>query len=119
MLVEKLREIIQTFCFAAISETIGSDQLNNWLKAIGSYLQTLESVFPTKFEPGSLADRLLIRGRQEGRQEGRELAVSMIQWLQKILGEDSLQPDQLQSLSLESLKERIEALQQRLDAKSN
>lgn len=79
------------------------------------YLQTLESVFPTKFGPGSLADRLLIRGRQEG----RELAVSVIQWLQKILGEDSLQPDQLQSLSLESLKERIEALQQRLDAKSN
>jgi hypothetical protein len=31
------------------------------------YKQTLKSVFPTQFEPGSLADRLLIQGREEGR----------------------------------------------------
>ena len=30
------------------------------------YKQTLASVFPTQFEPGSLADRLLIQGREEG-----------------------------------------------------
>lgn len=91
------------------------------------YLQTLESVFPTKFEPGSLADRLLTRGRQEGRQEGlqegrqegRQLAISMIQLLQRLLGEETLQPDQLQNWSLESLKERIEQMQQQFEAKSN
>ena len=33
-------------------------------------MQTLKSVFPTQFEPGSLADRLLSQGRQEGREEG-------------------------------------------------
>jgi len=36
------------------------------------YKQTLKSVFPTQFEPGSLADRLLTRGREEGRVEGLE-----------------------------------------------
>lgn len=83
------------------------------------YLQTLESVFPTKFEPGSLADRLLIRGRQEGQEDGRQLAISMIKWLQSLLSEDSLQPDQLQNWSFDSLKERIEHLQQQFEAKSN
>ena len=36
------------------------------------YKQTLKSVFPTQFEPGSLADRLLIQGREEGEQMGLE-----------------------------------------------
>ncbi|MEM9826186.1 MAG: Rpn family recombination-promoting nuclease/putative transposase [Planctomycetota bacterium] len=52
------------------------EQIGEWLEAIGAYLmavnkeiddqqykQTLASVFPTQFEVGSLADRLLTRGR--------------------------------------------------------
>ncbi len=35
------------------------------------YKQTLKSVFPTQFEPGSLADRLLIQGREEGKLAGK------------------------------------------------
>lgn len=34
------------------------------------YKQTLKSVLPTQFEPGSLADRLLIQGRKEGLERG-------------------------------------------------
>ena len=37
------------------------------------YKQTLESVFPTQFEVGSLADRLLIQGREEGQKIGQEI----------------------------------------------
>ncbi len=36
------------------------------------YKQTLASILPVQFEPGSLADRLLIQGREEGREEGRK-----------------------------------------------
>ncbi|MFN7732038.1 MAG: hypothetical protein ACK5OB_09045, partial [Pirellula sp.] len=33
---------------------------------------TVQKIFPTQIEPGSIADQLLKRGREEGREEGFE-----------------------------------------------
>jgi len=77
-LVTKLGEILQL-----IALSLPEGRLHQWIQAIGVYVmsankqinsqqyrQTLKSVFPTQFEPGSLADRLLIQGREEGHQLG-------------------------------------------------
>ena len=79
-LTEHLADIL-----TVLRQSLLSVQVKNWITAIGVYVmavnksiddqqykQTVASVFPTQFEPGSLADRLLIRGRNEGRQQGIE-----------------------------------------------
>jgi hypothetical protein len=76
------------------------------------YKQTLASVFPTQFEPGSLADRLLIQGREEGRQEG--ILAGKIQVLQELLGEPVLSDQELVSLGLSALSSLVTQLQDRL-----
>jgi hypothetical protein len=78
---------------------------------------TLQKVFPTQIEPGSIADQLLKRGRQEGRlegflegrQEGRQEAmqeyeISLIQILQESLGVPLESTSSLQSCSLDELR---------------
>ena len=73
-LVEKLREILEL-----IRRALPAAGFEEWIKAIEVYImtvnknidheqykQTLASILPTQFEPGSLADRLLIQGREEG-----------------------------------------------------
>jgi hypothetical protein len=78
-LARKLGEILQL-----IAQSLPEGRLPQWIQAIGVYImsvnkdmdspqykQTLKSVFPTQFEPGSLADRLLIQGREEGRRRSR------------------------------------------------
>jgi predicted transposase YdaD len=60
---------------------------------------TIQKIFPTQIEPGSIADEYIKKGRlegiQEGRQEGRqegkqeglkEGQIQLIQTLQEILG---------------------------------
>ena len=79
-LTEHLADIL-----TVLRQSLLSVQVEDWIRAIGVYVmavnksidvqqykQTVASVFPTQFEPGSLADRLLIRGRNEGRQQGIE-----------------------------------------------
>ena len=78
------------------------------------YKQTLKSVFPTQFEPGSLADRLLIQGREEGREEGRKSVVTTIQMLEELLGEEITATDRLMKQELDTLTEKVASLQQRL-----
>jgi predicted transposase YdaD len=92
------------------------------------YKQTLKSVFPTQFEPGSLADRLLIQGREEGREEGREQGLEegleqgreqgklagKIQTLQELLGDAVSTDDELLSRDRETLTTELTALQARL-----
>jgi flagellar biosynthesis/type III secretory pathway protein FliH len=86
-------------------------------------------VFPTQIEPGSIADQLLKRGRQEGFEEGRqegfeegwqegfeegleearqeamqEFEMSCIQILQESLGVPAESTSSLQSCSLDELR---------------
>ena len=74
---------------------------------------TLQKVFPTQIEPGSIADQLLKRGHQEGRQEGHqegrqeamhEGEISCIQILQECLGVPVESTSSLQSSSLDELR---------------
>jgi len=109
------------------------EQLEQWLQAIGSYImavnknidsqqykQTLQSVFPTQFEPGSLADRLLTQGRQEGRQEGRTEGLEKgklagrFQTLQELLGDVVMNDQELEALELQELNTLASELRQRL-----
>jgi predicted transposase YdaD len=79
-LIEILGDILRL-----IVQLLPGHQGEEWVKVIGVYVmsvnkniseseykQTLKSVFPTQFEPGSLADRLLTQGREEGREKGFE-----------------------------------------------
>ena len=52
---------------------------------------TIQKIFPTQIEPGSIADEYMKKGRQEGKQEGKqeglkEGQIQLIQTLQEILG---------------------------------
>ncbi|MBB3207325.1 putative transposase/invertase (TIGR01784 family) [Rhodopirellula rubra] len=127
-LILHLHEILEVFGrFAA------SGQLQDWITAIGVYVmavnkniddqqykQTVASVFPTQFEPGSLADRLLIRGREEGREKGREEGMEKgklagtIQTLQGLLGDAVSTDAELLDMDVAQLKARVDLLQQRL-----
>lgn len=88
------------------------------------YKQTLKDIFPTQFEPGSLADRLLLRGRAEGREEGlaegmeagleRGTIAGKIQLLQELLGEEVTTTDQFRDLDGIALQKLLVELQQRL-----
>ncbi len=78
------------------------------------YKQTLKSVFPTQFEPGSLADRLLIQGREEGREEGRKSVIATIRILEELLSEEVSAVDTLMIQSLQALTARLAELQHRL-----
>jgi predicted transposase/invertase (TIGR01784 family) len=119
-LVDKLAEILRI-----IGSELPERILADWIQAIGVYVmtvnknidheqykQTLASILPTQFEPGSLADRLLIQGREEGREEG--LVMGKIQMLQDLLGEKPTATSLLVNLSLDSLTAQLAELQQRL-----
>lgn len=87
------------------------------------YKETLKSVFPTQFEPGSLADRLLTQGREEGmekgREEGREQGklAGKIQLIQELLGAEVATDENLLALNEISLSNLLAELQQRLRAR--
>jgi hypothetical protein len=66
--------------------------------------------WPVKPEPGSVADQLLTKGRQEGRQEGE---IKLIRTLESILGIEPTEPD-LSNKTLEELRSISEALQERI-----
>ncbi|MCA9158241.1 MAG: hypothetical protein KDA72_07940 [Planctomycetales bacterium] len=109
-----------------LARSLPESHLPEWIQAIGVYVmtvnkdidaqqykQTLKSVLPTQFEPGSLADRLLIQGREEGLERG--LLAGKIQTLQELLGEDSPTPkSELATVDLDALTTKISELQQRL-----
>ncbi len=100
------------------------------------YKQTLSSILPTLYEPGSLADRLLIQGRQEGLEKGREEGLEKglekgreegreegklagkIQVLQELLEEPVTPDSELRGVSVENLASRLAELQQRLRDRS-
>ena len=143
-LLEKLRGILKW-----IGSAIPERSLTDWVTAIGVYVitvnknmdsqqykQTLKSVLPTQFEVGSLADRLLIQGREEGRKEGREEGLregiekgieqgieqgmeqgklaGKIQMLAEMLGDEAIPDSELQQHDLGALTAKLEELQSRL-----
>ena len=123
-LVSKLSEILQL-----ISRSLPQGILDNWIQAIGVYVmtinknidqeqykQTLASILPTQFEPGSLADRLLIQGREEGERMGLEKGelVGKVRMLQELLGDVLTPVADLADLEAPVLTSRLVELQQRL-----
>jgi predicted transposase/invertase (TIGR01784 family) len=127
-----------------IAQALPESQLPQWIKAIGVYVmsvnknidaqeykQTLKSILPVQFEPGSLADRLLIQGREEGRQEGRQEGreegeqiglkkgklAGKIQMLQDLLGDTPTTDAEFQICDIDTLTTRLADLQQRLRAR--
>ena len=78
-----LREILEL-----ISQALPAASFADWVQAIGVDVMTMDKNIdheqykpspascPTQFEPGSLADRLLMQGREEGREVGERLGVS-------------------------------------------
>jgi hypothetical protein len=82
---------------------------------------TIQKIFPTQIEPGSIADQYIKKGRQEGIQEGRQEGrqeghkegiqeglkggeIHLIQTLQDILGLPTSDASSLQDRSLEQLQ---------------
>ena len=127
-LADKLRDIL-----GWIGEAIPNDILPAWIQAIGVYVitvnkkmdsqqykQTLESILPTQFEVGSLADRLLKQGREEGREEGiregmeRGSLAGKIQMLAEMLGDPPVPAAELREASLDALQAKLEELQDRI-----
>jgi len=76
------------------------------------YEQTLSSILPTQFEPGSLADRLLIQGREEGREEGEKIGV-LVGKVQ-LLGATVTSKSDLLASDPETLRNRVISLQAEL-----
>ena len=95
----------------ATNKEIGADEFRAALATAA------EEILGTQIEPGSLADRLLHQGREEGREAGRveglrrgEL-IGRLQVLSELLGE---QLSDLESLSLDDLRTLSQELQLRL-----
>lgn len=140
-LVEKLREILELICRA-----LPAARFEEWIKAIEVYImtvnknidpeqykQTLASILPTQFEPGSLADRLLIQGREEGqkigelsglkkgREEGEKIGelVGKIQLLEELLDTTGTSKSELLASDPETLRNRVTSLQAELRKRPN
>ena len=115
-LVEKLGDILHL-----IAKSLPAGILPDWVQAIGIYVMTvnknidseqykstLASILPTQFEPGSLADRLLTQGREEGELIGKILL------MQELLGDSLSTRRELLIQSSDSLTTQLAELQQRL-----
>ena len=96
--------------------------VENWILAIGVYVmsvnksitqqefaETVRSVWPVQIESGSLADKLLKKGRDEGIEigEARGEARGIIKTLQGILGVAMDNDEALREKSLEELNAMV------------
>lgn len=119
-LVDRLKGILQS-----LVQTLPENLLPDWINVIGAYVmavnknldsqqykQTLSSILPTQYEPGSLADRLLTQGREEGQEQG--MLAGKIQVLQDLLGEPVTSKSELLVSTVDALAMQLTALQQRL-----
>ena len=124
----------ELFAVLQILREVGASfPIDQWLDAIQVYAmaankdltseemkQTLASVFPTQFYPGSMADRLLEEGLEKGREEGREEGLAKgkltgtVQTLQGILGDTIASDAELLGLDRETLNAQVELLQSRI-----
>jgi hypothetical protein len=72
---------------------------------------TVQKIFPTQIEPGSIADQLLKKGREEGE-------IKLIQTLQAILGVPVSDVTAFQGQSLEELRTIAEDLRNKIQRRS-
>jgi predicted transposase YdaD len=84
---------------------------------------TIQKIFQTQIEPGSIADEYMKKGRlqgiQEGRQEGlKEGNIQLIQTLQEILGLPASEASTLEHRSLEQLQAITAELRQQIRDRS-
>jgi len=88
---------------------------------------TIQKIFQTQIEPGSIADEYMKKGRlqgiQEGRQEGRQEGlkegnIQLIQTLQEILGLPASEASTLEHRSLEQLQAITAELRQQIRDRS-
>jgi predicted transposase YdaD len=80
---------------------------------------TIQKIFPTQIEPGSIADEYMKKGRQEGKQEGKqeglkEGQIQLIQTLQEILGLPLSDASTFQDRSLDQLQAITSELRQQV-----
>jgi predicted transposase/invertase (TIGR01784 family) len=80
---------------------------------------TIQKIFPTQIEPGSIADEYIKKGRQEGKQEGlkeglKEGQIQLIQTLQEILGLPLSDASTFQDRSLDQLQAITAELRQQV-----
>ncbi|MCY3006461.1 MAG: Rpn family recombination-promoting nuclease/putative transposase [Planctomycetota bacterium] len=80
---------------------------------------TIQKIFPTQIEPGSIADEYMKKGRQEGKQEGKqeglkEGQIQLIQTLQEILGLPLSDASTFQDRSLDQLQAITTELRQQV-----
>jgi predicted transposase/invertase (TIGR01784 family) len=80
---------------------------------------TIQKIFPTQIEPGSIADEYMKKGRQEGKQEGlkeglKEGQIQLIQTLQEILGLPLSDASTFQDRSLDQLQAITAELRQQV-----
>ena len=76
---------------------------------------TIEKLFHTQVEPGSIADRFIKQGRQEGLKEGE---IQLMRALQEILGLPISDPAMLQDRSLEQLQAITGELRKQIRARN-
>jgi len=80
---------------------------------------TIQKIFPTQIEPGSIADEYMKKGRQEGKQEGlkeglKEGQIQLIQTLQEILGLPVSNASTIHDRSLDQLQAITTELRQQV-----
>jgi hypothetical protein len=80
---------------------------------------TIQKIFPTQIELGSIADEYMKKGRQEGKQEGKqeglkEGQIQLIQTLQEILGLPLSDASTFQDRSLDQLQAITAELRQQV-----
>jgi len=127
-LAERLRAILEL-----LRGSLQPRLVEDWILAIGVYVmsvnksitqeefaETVRLVWPVQIESGSLADKLLKKGRDEGREEGREEgrdegieigeARGVIKTLQGVLGIAMDNDETLREKSLEELNAMVAVL---------
>jgi hypothetical protein len=80
---------------------------------------TIQKIFQTQIEPGSIADEYMKKGRLQGIQEGlKEGNIQLIQTLQEILGLPTSEASTLEHRSLEQLQAITAELRQQIRDRS-
>ena len=113
--------------FRSVADQFDDHRAETLLNTIRKYVMSVNPVvgenemkgifakfWPVKPEPGSVADQLLTKGRQEGEIKGE---IKLIRTLESILGMKSSESD-LSGKTLEELQQITDSLQERIQQRS-